>query len=292
MIAPRTPQTTAAVAAHYDELDEFYRDIWGEHVHHGYWRSGRETPAEAVVALTSLLAATLDIPAAAEICDIGCGYGASAQYIAEHHGAHVTGLTVSAAQARLAQARRPAAGRLSFARQDWLRNTLPNAAFDRAYAIESSEHMPDQQRFFNETFRTLKPGGIFTICAWLAADRPSAWQIRHLLEPICREGRLPGMGDEADYHRMAQAAGFETTAVQDISRNVSKTWRLCAQRFLRRLASRPAYLKFLFNRREENRIFALTIFRLILAYRTGAMRYCLLTYRKPGQSEVAFDRIT
>ena len=32
MIHPNRPQTTAAVAAHYDELDPFYREVWGEHV--------------------------------------------------------------------------------------------------------------------------------------------------------------------------------------------------------------------------------------------------------------------
>ena len=47
MIFPTVPQTTEAVAAHYDELDAFYREVWGEHVHHGYWASGRETPEAA-----------------------------------------------------------------------------------------------------------------------------------------------------------------------------------------------------------------------------------------------------
>ena len=32
----------------YDELDPVYRLVWGDHVHHGLWTTGRETPAEAV----------------------------------------------------------------------------------------------------------------------------------------------------------------------------------------------------------------------------------------------------
>jgi hypothetical protein len=31
-----------SVAAHYDDLDSFYRGVWGNHVHHGYWISGEE----------------------------------------------------------------------------------------------------------------------------------------------------------------------------------------------------------------------------------------------------------
>ena len=46
MILAGSAQTPAAVAAHYDELDPFYREIWGEHVHHGYWAT-RSTSASA-----------------------------------------------------------------------------------------------------------------------------------------------------------------------------------------------------------------------------------------------------
>ncbi|MBA2408238.1 MAG: hypothetical protein H0V62_00115, partial [Gammaproteobacteria bacterium] len=46
----------AAVAAHYDELDLFYREIWGEHVHHGLWRGGNETPEQATLALVQRVA--------------------------------------------------------------------------------------------------------------------------------------------------------------------------------------------------------------------------------------------
>jgi hypothetical protein len=47
VILPKQAQTTPAVAAHDDELDSFYREIWGEHVHHGYRATGRETATEA-----------------------------------------------------------------------------------------------------------------------------------------------------------------------------------------------------------------------------------------------------
>ncbi len=280
MITPKRAQTTAAVAAHYDELDAFYREIWGDHVHHGYWLTGNETVEQAVESLITLLAGQLDLAAGQDICDIGCGYGATANYLAEHFDVRVTGFSVSAAQVARANTLTPAAGAVAFQVQDWLANDLPDQKFDRAYAIESSEHMPDKQRFFDEAYRVLKPGGKLAICAWLAADAPSAWEIRHLLEPICREGRLPGMGNEAEYRHMAGKAGFDVQEVADISAQVSRTWTICARRFLRMTFTKPRYLRFLFNREEQNRIFALTLFRLILAYRTRAMRYCVMACRK------------
>jgi tocopherol O-methyltransferase len=282
MITPKTTQTTAAVAAHYDELDSFYREIWGEHVHHGYWQTKRETPERAVLALLDLLAARLALAPGQQVCDIGCGYAAGANYLAERHGVNVTGFTVSAAQAGIGQARRPVAGSLNIHCQDWLANGLADQTFERAYAIESSEHMPDKPAFFAEAFRVLQPGGLFGICAWLACDAPKPWEVKHLLEPICREGRLPGMGTEQDYRDMAAAAGFEVMSVEDISAQVSRTWWLCARRFLGKAVTTPRYAKFLFNPAEPNRIFALTVFRLLAAYRTGAMRYCVLLLRKPA----------
>jgi tocopherol O-methyltransferase len=278
VIVPKGGLAAASVAAHYDDLDVFYREIWGEHVHHGYWATGRESPARAVEALIELCAARLNLFAGAEVCDIGCGYGGTARFLAARHDAAVTGLTVSAAQAAVAGALAPGSVRVRQA--DWLANGFADAVFDRAYAIESSEHMADKQGFFNEAFRTLKPGGRLVVCAWLAAERPRDWEVRHLLEPICREGRLPGMGTETEYRGFGAAAGFAVAEVADISRQVSRTWRICAGRLAKMLFTDSRVIRMLADSGQPNRVFALTLFRLMAAYRTGAMRYCVLVYEK------------
>ncbi len=280
MIFPKQPQSIAAVAAHYDELDGFYREIWGEHVHHGYWATGRESALQAVEALVNLLAQRLQLAPGQLACDIGCGYGATAQRLAERYGLNVTGVTVSGAQAVRAQARVVGHGKLSILQQDWLANGFAAERFDRAYAVESSEHMADKQRFFDEAFRTLKPGGLLAVCVWLARTDPRPWQVRHLLEPICREGRLPSMGDETDYLAFAERAGFRLVGIEDLSDRVRRTWWICARRLLGKLATRPRYLRFLLDQRAANRIFAITMVRMMVAYRTGSMRYCLLVFRK------------
>ncbi len=228
MIYPSQPQSTAAVAAHYDELDLFYRDVWGHHVHHGYWGTGRETPAEATEALVSLVAAQLRLSPGQHICDIGCGYGATARLLAGREHVTVTGVTISPTQAAQAQ---PAANTRILV-QDWLSNDFLDQTFDAAYAIESSEHMPDKQRFFTQAARTLKPNGRLVICAWLSCNNPRTWEINYLLEPICREGRLPHMGNETDYQTLGKTAGLNLITVQDITRNVRRTWSICIRRML------------------------------------------------------------
>jgi tocopherol O-methyltransferase len=279
LIASRTELTPEAVAGHYDELDFFYREIWGEHVHHGFWKTGRESSAEAVRQLVEIVAERAEVKSGARICDIGCGYGATARQLAREHGADVTAITISGAQFAFAKTATNGES-VRYVLGDWLCNDLPPASFDAAIAIESSEHMPDQRAFFIQAHRVLRCGGRFVICAWLAREGSSRIENRFLLEPICREGRMPRMGTELDYKRFFEEAGFHCERFEDITSKVKKTWPICAGRFLAALFRQPRYAKFLFSRHAQNRVFALTIFRIWLAYNVGSMRYGIFTARK------------
>ncbi len=281
MIEPRTPQASADVAGHYDELDDIYREIWGEHVHHGLWRTGRDTVEEATDALSDFVGAQLGAKPGDSIVDIGCGYGATAARFVEAHDISVTGFTLSEEQARIARER---PGALTFHVRDWLDNGLPAAAFDHGYAIESTEHIADKAALFSETARVLKPGGRLVVCAWLSEDAPSRWRVRHLLEPICREGRLPGMGTRGEYEQWASDAGFRLLNYQDISRQVRRTWSIVTRRVLGKLVTTRRYRAYLFGGDNRHRQFAFSLPRLILAYRMGAMRYGVFTFERvpPG----------
>lgn len=280
MIVPERPQTVAAVAAHYDELDPAYRRIWGEHVHHGYWRTGHETPQEATEALVELVASKLALEPGHEVCDIGCGYGATAVRFVGRHRVHVVGLTVSAAQHRIATMHDiPGFTCLQW---DWLDNGLADASFDRAYAIESSEHMADKAGFFAEAWRVLRPGGRLVVCAWLEGERVRPWEVRLLLRPICAEGRLPSMGSRADYEAFGKQAGFALASFDDISRDVRRTWSICLRRLLLGLVTDKTIRRLALDSTVRSRGFLFSLPRLIVALRTGAMRYGVFTWTKPG----------
>lgn len=279
VIVPQTPQDAVAVAGHYDELDPVYRRVWGEHVHHGLWETGRETPAQAVEALVETVGDRLRLRPGEACVDIGCGYGATARQLAAGRGVRVTGFTLSAVQARHAAAH-PTPG-VEIHHRDWFANALPEGSADAAWAIESTEHMADKPRFFAEAHRVLSPGGRLVVCAWLADPAASEWTVRHLLEPVCREGRLPSMGTREEYEAMARAAGFTVTGYEDVSRRVARTWTICARRLLKALAmDRDARRLAL---RGRHRVFAVTVPRLIQAYRTGAMRYGIFTLAAAGE---------
>lgn len=279
MILPSRPITSADVADHYDELDLFYREVWGEHVHHGLWRTGLEPAHVAAEQLVEHVAGALALERGERVVDIGCGYGATARMLAERYGADVTAITLSRAQYDVASAGPPLPG-VRYLRRDWLANDLPDAMADAAVAVESTEHMIDKRAAFVEARRVLRPGGRIAVCAWIARERPRGWEVRQLLEPICREGRLAGMGTEGEYRVFLGDAGFADIRVEDLSAGVKRTWPTCARGLAARLLRDGRYRRFLVDRSRRNRVFALTLLRIWAAYETGAMRYLVFTARR------------
>jgi tocopherol O-methyltransferase len=261
------------VADHYDALDPFYRSVWGEHVHHGLWQTGKENQEDAVLALCRLVLARAEVKAAERVCDVGCGYGALARMIVNEYGGEVTGVTVSAAQWNYARALGAGDARQSFLLRDWLDNGLAGGSFDRVVAVESSEHIEDKKRFCAEIYRVLRPGGRFAVTAWLSRENPARWESVYLLRPICVEGRLPSMGSANEYQELFREAGFHTTLFEDLTDRARKTWTVCLGRFALAIWTEPMLRRRLFDRGFPNRVFALTILRLWLAYHTHSMRY-------------------
>lgn len=282
MIVPPEPQTTARVARHYDEVDAVYRKLWGEHLHHGLWLRGDESAETAVVNLVRKVAYAAGIGPGTEVCDVGCGYGATARWLAENRGARVTGITISDSQLAVARKRAAAGPPVRFLRADWLENPLPAASFDAVLAIESSEHMDDKARFAREAFRVLRFGGRLVLCAWTAAERPRRWETKSLLEPICIEGRLPGLATAGEYRGWLEAAGFTGIGIEDLSPFVWRTWSICAGRMMRWLATRPSAWRYLLDPEKEDRGFARAVFRIWLGYRTGCLTYTVVRATKAG----------
>ena len=282
MIDSQFAESPISVASHYDDLDLFYREIWGLHIHHGLWRKGDETSSIATVELVEHLMRDVDLPTNAQICDVGCGYGETSRYLANRFNAKVTGLSVSEKQLRFAKSL-GANPSVTLLLQDWMTNNLEANSFDLVISIESSEHMPDLKKFFEEAYRVLRPGGTLKVCAWLSKNGPESWELDHLLQPLCTEGRMR-LCDRDEYLSLIQQTGFREFDFEDISANVKKTWTLCLKRCLWKFMSDPKYLSFMMRDVSKNKMFLLSLLRIRLAYETKSMRYGIFTAKKEAQS--------
>lgn len=265
--------SSPSVAGHYDRLDRFYRQLWGEHVHHGLWTDPSFTPAEAVRHLVHCVATEARVTEGSRVCDVGCGYGAPARLWASEYGAEVTGFTVSAAQKAFAEQQSVDGPMPTYRLQDFLDNDQADDRFDAVVAIESLTHIRDQSGVLRETARLLRPGGRFVACVWMADSSPSAWQRRHLLDPIVEEGRLSGLPTAPDLHRWTTDAGLTVEKLDDVTPLVRWTWTVVIRRFVRALFTDPAVLRTLFDSSESERVFARTIPRIWLAQHLGVLRY-------------------
>jgi len=268
------------VAEHYNDLDEYYRALWGEHLHHGYWKTGRESVEEAVRNMIDLVAEKARVQDA-DVCDVGCGYGGTSRVLAADYNARVTGVTISEKQYQYASSQQVTDGNPNILLQNWMENDFPESNFDAVLGIECFTHMPDQTKFLSEAFRVLRPGGRMVLCVWMTSEEPTPSQRQKLLDPIIAEGRLTHMPTPSECAEMVASAGFKVVEHEDLSRQVAKTWRICVRRAIVRILVTPAYWKFLLDASQKNRVFVRTLFRLDKAFKTGCMRYGLIVAEKP-----------
>ena len=277
MISTRNPFEPNAAAAttvdeireHYDSLSPFYRTLWGEHIHHGFWR-GNESAAEAQENLIKELAARARIEEGDRILDVGCGLGGSSMFLAREYGAMVKGISLSEKQVSAARdqaRRRGLLGRANFEVQDAHHLDRDPAIYDVIWIVECSEHLFDKPGFITECARHLAPGGRLAICAWLSGENLSPEQEK-LVEAV-RVGMLcPSFGSLSDYSRWMEQSGLTVDSAEDITDQVSRTWAIC-----RPILEIPLVKTMLSAGNDKLAAFADSFSSIDEAYRTGAMAY-------------------
>ena len=178
------PNDKRKIVEHYDLVSPYYRSLWGEHIHHGYWIRGDESKETAQVQLAEHLANLANIAIGAEVLDIGCGFGGSSLFLARKYQAHATGITISPVQVEMA---RKAAAAAQLDAQFLLMDAEAlrfEQQFDLLWSVESISHYHDHRQFFVNASRFLKAGGTFALTDWFKRSGLSLAQTRKFIRPI------------------------------------------------------------------------------------------------------------
>lgn len=132
----------------------------------GYWKETNNV-IKACEDLLDLVIEKAEIKDGNKILDVGFGYGEQDIYIANKYpNIEINGINILTKQVELAQKKIKLAGlsnRVVLSSGDAVNLTFDDAMFDLILAIESAFHFETRQKFFNESHRVLKPGGIIVL---------------------------------------------------------------------------------------------------------------------------------
>uniref|UniRef100_A0A0D6QZ18 Methyltransferase type 11 domain-containing protein n=1 Tax=Araucaria cunninghamii TaxID=56994 RepID=A0A0D6QZ18_ARACU len=284
------------IADFYDASSEVWEEIWGEHMHHGFYDVSAQDVSlcDHRAAQMRMIEETLSFAAVPgedeskrpkSIVDVGCGIGGSSRYLATKYGATVKGITLSPLQAARANALTAAASlsnKVEFQVADALNQPFPDGQFDLVWSMESGEHMPDKEKFMKELVRVAAPGGFIIIVTWCHRDllpgevslKPSE---QELLDKICKAYYLPAWCSPSDYVKLAQASSLQDIKTADWSDNVAPFW--------------PAVIRSAFSWRAIAGVlrsgwktlkgaFAMTL--MVKGYKQGLIKFAVITARKPA----------
>lgn len=219
------PNEKQKIIEHYDIVSPYYRSLWGEHLHHGYWIRGDESKEEAQLQLIEHLAELANVKQGSDILDIGCGFGASSLYLAKHYSASVTGITISPVQVEMAI---QAAARVQLDAKFLLMDAEAmnfDKQFDVLWSVESIAHYQNRPGFFAYATKLLKPGGSFAITDWFKKENLTRAETKKFIDPI-EKGMLVELQAMDDYEQFFISNGLQIMHREVLNKNCAKTWDL------------------------------------------------------------------
>ena len=185
------------VAHHYDLDEKLFRACLDRDMHYScaYFRSPNESLEQAQQDKCRHIARKLCLSPGQQVLDIGCGWGSLALYLAEHYQVHVTGLTLSVEQLRVAQQRAQDRGLshlVTFQLEDF---RLHRGLYDRVVSVGMFEHVGKAayRKFCACVDRALKAEGvalIHTIANQRRAGTVNPWIRQHIFPG----GHIPSAG--------------------------------------------------------------------------------------------------
>jgi tocopherol O-methyltransferase len=210
----------------YDRVSPYSQELWGMHLHHGYWISGKETKEKAQIQLVEHLAQAAGLRRGGRILDVGCGFGGSTIYLGRNYEADATGITISPIQVEMARKEAAIDGvKAKFLLMD-AEEMKFEEPFDVVWSIESISHYPQKGRFFASAAQCLKSQGTLAIIDWFKKEELTKREYEKFIQPI-EKGMLVELDTMEDYTALVRSNGFQAVRSEVLNENCSKTWDLC-----------------------------------------------------------------
>ncbi|KAK3684845.1 S-adenosyl-L-methionine-dependent methyltransferase [Podospora appendiculata] len=294
------------IKQHYDLASDYYLNLWGEHIHHGYWATDASKAADskelAQINLIRLLLSISNLAEGGHVLDVGCGLGGTSRFLAAQLGCTVTGITISTKQVELATRLSKTAaaagagdasaekdadgfitlgkGKVRFIELDAERMgdffTADAATFDAVWISEALSHFPNKALFFHNAERVLRLGGKLVLADWFKAENLGVEAFEADIKPIEDGMLLPPLCTQPEYVNLATEAGLKVLAEpKDISKDVSKTWDISWS-----LVQNPSLWAFAFSQGRDGIAFLQAFRAMRRGYADGSFRYAVMAFQK------------
>ncbi|HBD84766.1 MAG TPA: hypothetical protein DC056_12215 [Dehalococcoidia bacterium] len=216
--------TVARTKEYYDgPADEIYRFIWGDNIHLGVPCGPACPHPEAMEHTNEIMAGFANLEEGSKVLDLGCGYGATARYLARNYGCSVVGINISEKELELAQVRgvqENLQDSLTFESGDFHRLKYGDESFNVVWSQEAFLHGADKDTIITESKRVLMPGGTLIFTDLLVKSGTTLSERERIYQRV----RTPEMWDVSDYHRSLMDQGFEVIQTQDWSLHVARSY--------------------------------------------------------------------
>ena len=260
---------TDEIREHYNSFAWLYRRFWGDHIHHGLFLRGDESPEQAQLQMVDYCASLAGIQNGWRVLDVGCGHGGTCVHLASRYRCESTGITVSDRQGELCRENAERAKiTAEFIVADAERITFPAAVFDAVWTMEASEHFLEKAAYFCKVAHALRPGGVLLLAAWTGSMT---------LARVCRvaeEFLCPELLTAGEYSSLVRQAGFNVLQIEDLTEKVVRTWEIGR----RRARAASALIKF-FPPRVARFVDAMEF--ILEAYRAGELHYSIIVAQRP-----------
>jgi cyclopropane-fatty-acyl-phospholipid synthase len=227
--------SASAIQSHYDKGNEFYA-LWLDPTRSyscAMWGGEDDTLHAAQERKLDYLANVAHATGTQRVLDVGCGWGGMLRRLVDRHGVrHVTGLTLSEAQAAFVGTF--ADERYDVRVQNWIDHD-PDLLYDAIISIGAFEHFADfgmartgrvaaYREFFERCHAWLPPGGRLALQTNVKGnntrmDRTTVRDLLFIADKIFPESELPWLSEIAE----ASERRFDVVSVRNDADDYART---------------------------------------------------------------------